>query len=269
MENPRVVQRPRRLTQDQMAMLAAWVEAGPDPEQDGLAGWRRRDLQARIAAEFGVALHERTVGKQLATPGFRRLSVRPQHPKSDPEAQAAFKKLPRNGSCGDPRGGAGQAAGGLVSGVSRGRKQSGYEPVSFDPGDQTICEWFSRRTQGSASRARSPASGRGAAQGPAPGVKPVANGPASSVPSAPHVPSRRASCRPSPTPGRCADLAEIAQAVTPGAHALLRRANSPPDCWLILLNSRRGRMARGRGTHRPGQYLARPPAAPCPRALHR
>jgi len=38
-------------------------------------------------------MHERTVGKQLAALGFRRLSVRPQHPKSDPEAQEAFKKI--------------------------------------------------------------------------------------------------------------------------------------------------------------------------------
>ena len=30
--------------------------------------------------------------KQLAALGFRRLSLRPQHPKSDPEAQEAFKK---------------------------------------------------------------------------------------------------------------------------------------------------------------------------------
>ena len=51
-----------------------------------------KDLQRRIAAAFGVALHARTVGKQLAALGFRRLSVRPQHPKSDPEAQEAFKK---------------------------------------------------------------------------------------------------------------------------------------------------------------------------------
>ena len=90
--NRRVVQHPRRLTQDQMATLAGWVEAGPDPEKDGVVRWRRSDLQARIAAEFGVTLHERTVGKQLAALGFRRLSVRPQHPKSDPEAQEAFKK---------------------------------------------------------------------------------------------------------------------------------------------------------------------------------
>ena len=37
-------------------------------------------------------MHERTVGKQLASLGFRRLSARPQHPKSDPDAQEAFKK---------------------------------------------------------------------------------------------------------------------------------------------------------------------------------
>ena len=84
--------RPRRLAPDQMAELAAWVEAGPDPVRDDVVRWRRRDLQRRIATAFGVDLHERSVGKQLAALGFRRLSVRPQHPKSDPEAQAAFKK---------------------------------------------------------------------------------------------------------------------------------------------------------------------------------
>ncbi len=90
--NRRSAHRPRRLSQDQMATLAAWVETGPDAEKDGVVRWRRCDLQARIASEFGVILHERTVGKQLAALGFRRLSVRPQHPRSDPEAQEAFKK---------------------------------------------------------------------------------------------------------------------------------------------------------------------------------
>ena len=92
LENRRVLERPRRLTPEQMATLAGWVDAGPDAEKDGVVRWRRRDLQQRIAAEFGVELHERTVGKQLAALGFRRLSVRPQHPKSNPEAQNAFKK---------------------------------------------------------------------------------------------------------------------------------------------------------------------------------
>ncbi|WP_427969813.1 helix-turn-helix domain-containing protein, partial [Altererythrobacter sp.] len=47
-----------RLTPDQMARLAAWVEAGPDPERDGVVRWRRADLARRIEAEFGIALHE-------------------------------------------------------------------------------------------------------------------------------------------------------------------------------------------------------------------
>ncbi|MGQ0565237.1 MAG: IS630 family transposase [Gemmobacter sp.] len=90
--NRTVPHRLRRLVPEQLAELAAWVEAGPDPGRDGVVRWRRRDLQARIATEFGVELHGRSVGKQLAALGFRRLSVRPQHPKSDPEAQAAFQK---------------------------------------------------------------------------------------------------------------------------------------------------------------------------------
>lgn len=96
LENRKVIRRPRRLLPEQLAALAGWVEAGPDPARDGVVRWRRRDLQARIAAEFGVEFHERSVGKQLAALGFRRLSVRPLHPKSDPEAQTAFKKtLPK------------------------------------------------------------------------------------------------------------------------------------------------------------------------------
>ena len=81
-----------RLLPAQMADLAAWVEAGPDPERDGVVRWRRQDLQRRIAEAFGVEVHERTVGKYLAALGYRRLSVRPQHPKADPGAQDAFKK---------------------------------------------------------------------------------------------------------------------------------------------------------------------------------
>ena len=80
------------LTPEQKAELAALVEAGPDPQRDGVVRWRRIDLQARIRALFGVAMHERTVGKQLAALGFRRLSVRPRHPKTDESAQEAFKK---------------------------------------------------------------------------------------------------------------------------------------------------------------------------------
>lgn len=81
-----------RLSPEQKAELAVWIEAGPDPETDGVVRWRCADLRRRIEAEFGVVLHERSVGKQLAALGYRRLSVRPQHPRADPAAQAAFKK---------------------------------------------------------------------------------------------------------------------------------------------------------------------------------
>ena len=74
------------------AQLAEMVRAGPDPETDGVVRWRRIDLKRKIEERFGVTMHERTVGKQLASLGFRRLSARPQHPKSDPDAQEAFKK---------------------------------------------------------------------------------------------------------------------------------------------------------------------------------
>ena len=80
------------LSEDQMAQLSRWVEAGPDPARDGVVRWRRVDLARRIEAEFNVQLHERTVGTYLAKLGFRRLSVRPEHPNADPAAQAAFKK---------------------------------------------------------------------------------------------------------------------------------------------------------------------------------
>jgi transposase len=81
-----------RLTPEQKAELAAWVEAGPDPERDRVVRWRRVDLKRRIQAEFGVAMHERSVGKQLRALGLRRLVPRPKHPKADFAAQEAFKK---------------------------------------------------------------------------------------------------------------------------------------------------------------------------------
>jgi transposase len=81
-----------KLTAEQQAELAAWVEAGPDAARHGVVRWRRVDLRDELARRFGVALHERSVGKVLAKLGYCRLSVRPRHPQTDEEAQEAFKK---------------------------------------------------------------------------------------------------------------------------------------------------------------------------------
>jgi transposase len=90
-DRPRSGRKPR-LTPAQAEELAAVVEQGPEPDRDGVVRWRRVDLRAVIAARFGVRLHERSVGKVLRRLGFTRLSVRPKHPTSDPEAREAFKK---------------------------------------------------------------------------------------------------------------------------------------------------------------------------------
>jgi transposase len=82
-----------RLSPAQEAEMERWVEAGPDPaEHGGLVRWRRIDLRDHIERRFGARLHERTVGKLLRRLRFRRLSVRPRHPESDPAAQEASKK---------------------------------------------------------------------------------------------------------------------------------------------------------------------------------
>jgi transposase len=79
------------LTPEQRAEVARWVEQGPDLATDGVVRWRRVDLRARIERAFAVRLHPATVGKLLRELRFRRLSVRPQHPESDPAEQEAFR----------------------------------------------------------------------------------------------------------------------------------------------------------------------------------
>jgi transposase len=80
----------RRLSAEQEKEVAGWVRTGPDLEKDKVVRWRCADIQARIADLFGVALHERSVGKLLRRLRFSHVSVRPQHPKTDPVAQASF-----------------------------------------------------------------------------------------------------------------------------------------------------------------------------------
>ena len=104
------------LNSDQMRELATIVETGPDPAIDGVVRWRRIDLCAVIERRFGVRFAERSMGDILRRLGFTRLSARPDHPQSDPEAQAVYKKLRRTGVRGAAQDGAGKAAGGVVPG---------------------------------------------------------------------------------------------------------------------------------------------------------
>ena len=81
-----------RLSSEQQAAVAGWVEQGADLARDGVVRWRCVDLQRRIAAAFAVTLHESTIGRMLRRLHFTRLQPRPYHPKKDAAAQQGFKK---------------------------------------------------------------------------------------------------------------------------------------------------------------------------------
>ena len=81
----------RRLSAEQETEVAGWIRTGPELAKDKVVRWRRADIQARIAELFGVALHERSMGKLLHRLGFSHVSVRPRHPKADMAAQACFR----------------------------------------------------------------------------------------------------------------------------------------------------------------------------------
>ena len=84
-----------RLTAAQLAELAQIVEIGPDRAVHGVVRWRRIDLQRLIAERFGVAYHERAIGKILDALGCSHISARPRHPAQDAGTIAAFKNTSR------------------------------------------------------------------------------------------------------------------------------------------------------------------------------
>ncbi len=79
----------RALTPQQEKEIATLVSQEPE---GNLVRWRCVDIQKEIEQRYSVVLHERSVGKLLRRLGFRRMSVRPLHPKNDPEAVESFKK---------------------------------------------------------------------------------------------------------------------------------------------------------------------------------
>jgi transposase len=85
-----------RLAEEQRAEIAELVETGRDRAVHGVVRWRRIDLQRVILERFGVAYHERTVGKLLKALGFSHISPRPRHPAQDARTIEAFKKTSRS-----------------------------------------------------------------------------------------------------------------------------------------------------------------------------
>src|SRR3954452_16787619 len=84
-----------RLSAEQRAELAQLVETGPDRAVHGVVRRRRVDLQRVIPERFGVAYHERTVGKLLKGLGFFHINARPRHPAQDARTIEALKRMAR------------------------------------------------------------------------------------------------------------------------------------------------------------------------------
>jgi hypothetical protein len=82
-----------RLSAEQRAEIAQLVEIGPDRAVHGVVRWRRIDLKRVIIERFGMAYHERTVGKLLEALGFSHVSARPCHPAQDAGTIEAFENV--------------------------------------------------------------------------------------------------------------------------------------------------------------------------------
>jgi transposase len=84
-----------KLDAAQRQALARLVEDGPIPAVHGVVRWRLKDLAQWIYEEFGVSLHEASVGRMLKSMGFRKLSARPRHHAQNEHALEDFKKRSR------------------------------------------------------------------------------------------------------------------------------------------------------------------------------
>ena len=84
--------RPGRLDAGQRTLLGERVKAGPGPEDGGLVRWRLKDLVAWATARFGVSVSLAAMHRTLHALGFSHQTVRPVHPKADPERQRDFER---------------------------------------------------------------------------------------------------------------------------------------------------------------------------------
>lgn len=80
-----------KLSEDQRLQLQQRIEAGPR-EGDSVCTLRGTDIQEILKQEFGVLYHLNGVYALLHRLNYSCLMPRPRHHRTDPEAQAAFKK---------------------------------------------------------------------------------------------------------------------------------------------------------------------------------
>lgn len=84
--------RPSLLAPELEAELTELIAAGPDLERDGVVEFRVRHIREMAARHFGADYTRSGMQDRLHRMKLSHLKPRPIHPKTDPEAQEAFKK---------------------------------------------------------------------------------------------------------------------------------------------------------------------------------
>lgn len=87
---PRPGQR-KKLSPQQEASLAAWLDAGP-PQDGPVCAYRGPEIRAHIRSAFGVPFSVSGAYSLLHRLGYSALRPRPRHRKADALAQERFKK---------------------------------------------------------------------------------------------------------------------------------------------------------------------------------
>ena len=72
--------------------LVAIIESGPTPAIHDVVRWRLIDLCQWLWEEFQVRVARQTLGRELRTLGYRKLSARPRHHAQAEGAIEHFKK---------------------------------------------------------------------------------------------------------------------------------------------------------------------------------
>ena len=84
--------RPSWLDEGQLATFKALVLRGPDPERDGVSTWRAKDLCRIVQGRFGVVYSENGMLRLLHDLDLSWQKARPIHSGANRKAQEAFKK---------------------------------------------------------------------------------------------------------------------------------------------------------------------------------
>ena len=83
---------PSRLTDAHRAALMARIDEGPIPAVHGVVRWRLVDLIQWLWEEFRITISKQTLSRELRAMDYRKLSARPRHHAKSEAAVSAFKK---------------------------------------------------------------------------------------------------------------------------------------------------------------------------------